>query len=64
MREAQIPDTRVTSWTYVIQQSLSKFSFEIAHYGKNSTSFFQNIFTSTDKGFISGAGLTTKSIKF
>ena len=47
-----------------MQQSLRKFSFETAHYGKSSTSFFQNIFTSTDKGFISGAGLTTKSIKF
>ena len=63
MREEQIPGTCVNSWTYVMQQSLRKFSFETAHYGKSSTSFFQNIFTSTDTGFISGAGLTTKSIK-
>ena len=41
-----------------------KFSCEIAHYGKSSTSVFQEIFISTDKIFISREGLRTKSIKF
>ena len=35
------------------------FLFEITHYGKSSI-FFQEIFTSTDKNFISGGGLNVR----
>ena len=38
------------------------FSYEIAHYRKSSVSVFQEIFTSTDKIFISG-GLGNNSMK-
>ena len=36
------------------------FSCEIAHYGKSSTSVFQEIFIIADKIFISGEGLSTR----
>ena len=49
--------------TIIIWDKL-KFSCEIGHYGKSSTSIFQEIFISTDKIFISREGLCTKSIKF
>ena len=41
-----------------------KFSYEIAHYGKSSTSAFDEIFISTDKIFISRERLNAKSTKF
>ena len=36
------------------------FSCDIEHYGESSISVFQEIVTSTDKSFISGAGLSTR----
>ena len=36
------------------------FLCEIAHHGKSSVSVFQEIFTSTDKVFISGGGPSTR----